>query len=163
MRITALEEYGLRCLVHVAKQQDGTPISAQTIADLEKLSLPYAQKILRALAQGDLVEARRGVHGGYVLSRPAERITVGDAVRVLGGVFDVQHVCDRYAGESCPHDSNCVVRPIWGHIAAFVARTLDNISLALLLDDEKAVESYLKMVAPIPPEQFCPVGETPAS
>ena len=99
MKITALEEYGLRCLIHVARQEPEQPISAQAIAELEGLSLPYTQKILRILSQGELIEARRGVHGGYVLARAVERISVGDAVRVLGGMFDIDEICERYTGE----------------------------------------------------------------
>ena len=160
VKITALEEYGLRCLLHVAKRPTEEPISAQTIADLAGLSLPYTQKILRTLAQGKLIEARRGVRGGYVLARPVERIAVGDAVRVLGGMFDVDEICDRYTGEleSCSHNCSCTIRPVWSHIAEFVVRTLDSVSIAVLMQDQEAVADYLERIAPMPAEMFCPVG-----
>ena len=160
MKITALEEYGLRCLVHVARQPEDEPISAQQIAERERLSLPYTQKILRILAQGDLILARRGVHGGYILARPVERISVGDALRVLGGMIDIEEICDRYTGEleSCSHACSCSIRPLWNHIAEFVARTLDNISIQVLLQDRASVAGYLERLAPKPTEKFCPVG-----
>jgi Rrf2 family iron-sulfur cluster assembly transcriptional regulator len=160
MKITALEEYGLRCLVHVARQRDAEPISAQQIAEREGLSLPYTQKILRILAQGELILARRGVHGGYILARPVERISVGDALRVLGGMIDIEEICERYTGEleSCSHACSCSIRPLWNHIAEFVARTLDNISIQVLLQDHASVAGYLERLAPKPTEKFCPVG-----
>jgi len=159
MKITALEEYGLRCLLHVARHPD-QPISAQTIAELEGLSLPYTQKILRILAQGKLIEARRGVHGGYVLTRSPERMSVGDAIRALGGMFDINEICERYTGEleSCAHGGECTLKPVWSHISEFVIRTLDNVSIAVLLNDQKAVSTFLKKLAPPPDEVFCPVA-----
>lgn len=158
MKITALEEYGLRCLLHVARHP-GEPISAQTIAEKEGLSLPYTQKILRILAQNDLIEAKRGVNGGYVLARSPDRISVGDAVRALGGMFDIDEICERYTGEltACAHECKCTLRPVWSHIAEFVVRTLDNVSIAVLLRDQNAVTNYLQKLAPPPDEVFCPV------
>ncbi len=160
MKITALEEYGLRCLIHVARQPEDEPISAQQVADREGLSLPYAQKILRILAQGDLILARRGVHGGYILAKPVERISVGDTLRVLGGMIDIEEICERYAGdrEACSHVCSCSIRPVWNHIAELVARTLDNISIQVLLQDHASVTGYLERLAPKPTEKFCPVG-----
>lgn len=160
MKITALEEYGLRCLLHVARQVDSDPISAQQIAEREGLSLPYTQKILRILSQGQLIEARRGVNGGYVLARPVERISVGDALRALGGMMDIDEICDRYTGElnNCSNKCACSIRPLWSHIADFVVRTLDNISIKVLLGDQDAVTGYLERLAPKPTEKFCPVG-----
>lgn len=160
MKISALEEYGLRCLIHVARQESDAPISAQQIAEREGLSLPYAQKILRILAQGDLIEARRGVNGGYVLARQVERISVGDVFRVLGGMMEIGDICERYTGElqSCSHTSGCSIKPLWSHISDFVVRTLDNISIKVLLQDHESVAGYLEKLAPKPTEKFCPVG-----
>lgn len=159
MKITALEEYGLRCLLHVARTGD-EPISAQMIAEREGLSLPYTQKILRILAQGELIEAKRGVHGGYVLTRSPERMSVGDAIRALGGMFDIGEICDRYTGElaTCTHGCDCTLKPVWTHISEFVIRTLDNVSIAVLLRDQKAVSIFLKKLAPPPEAVFCPVA-----
>ena len=51
MKISATEEYGLRCLLRVARQPAASPISAQQIAQLEGISTPYAQKLLRVLTR----------------------------------------------------------------------------------------------------------------
>ena len=94
------------------------------------------------------------------IARPVERISVGDAVRVLGGMFDVDEICVRYTGEldACSHGCDCAIRPVWSHISDFVVRTLDAVSIAVLLTDTAAVESYLSKVAPMPPEVVCPIG-----
>ena len=146
MKITALEEYGLRCLLRVAEQTQEKAISASDIADAEGLSLSYTQKILRVLSKGDLVEARRGANGGYVLARPASTMTVGDAIRVLGGIFDTKDICERHTGEleECANRCNCGIRPVWEHISAFVVATLDGITLEMLMHDDSEVVRHLR-------------------
>ena len=146
MKITAMEEYGLRCLLRVAEQGEGEAIAAPEIAEQEGLSLSYTQKIMRVLSKGDLVDSRRGVQGGYVLTRDAEEITVGDAIRVLGGIFEVEEICERHTGEfeECANRCNCGIRPVWAHISRFVVETLDGISLEVLMNDDTAVARHLQ-------------------
>ncbi len=145
MKITAMEEYGLRCLLRVAEQGEGDAIPAPEIAEQEGLSLSYTQKIMRVLSKGALVDSRRGVQGGYVLSRSADEITVGDAIRVLGGIFEVEDICERHTGEldECANRCNCGIRPVWAYISRFVVDTLDGVSLAVLMNDNTAVARHL--------------------
>ncbi|RAL25257.1 transcriptional regulator [Lujinxingia litoralis] len=145
MKITALEEYGLRCLLRVAEQPPGESISAQAVADLEGMSLPYTQKILRTLTQGGLIDSRRGAQGGFLLALPAEEISLGDVIRVLGGLFEVEDICERHTGEleRCARGCGCTIRPVWSFISRFVIETLDGISVAALLADEASVRRHL--------------------
>lgn len=146
MKVTALEEYGLRCLLRVAAQGDGEPVSAQTIAEREGLSLPYTQKILRILSMGGLIDSRRGAQGGFVLAAPASNISLGDAMRVLGGVFEIEDICDRHTGERsvCSNACNCSIRPVWIQLSNFIIRTLEGIPLSMLMANEQAVMRHLE-------------------
>jgi Rrf2 family protein len=145
MKITAVEEYGLRCLIRIAEHDQDDPVSAQTIAELEGLSVPYTQKIVRTLMKSDLVDSKRGAHGGYYPTRPVTDMTVGDAMRALGGFIEVEELCERHAGdrEVCSNFCNCTIRPVWAHISDFVMATMDQIPLSLLMEDEHAVKRFL--------------------
>ena len=146
MKITALEEYGLRCLLRVAERGPDDPISAREIADQEGLSLPYAQKIMRTLSDGGMVGAQRGAHGGYYLEASSDEISLGDVFRHLGGVLQLEDFCDNHTGqrETCAHADCCTIRPVWSHISKFLVRTLDSVPLSVLTDDEEqSVEEYL--------------------
>lgn len=158
MKITALEEYGLRCMLRVAEQPSGESISAQAVADLEGMSLPYTQKILRTLTQGGLIESRRGAQGGFLLASPAEEISLGDVIRVLGGLFVVEDICERHTGEleRCARGCGCSIRPVWSHISNFVIETLDGISVATLLADEASVRRHLRRQSPLHTERALP-------
>lgn len=159
MKISSLEEYALRCLLDVARLSGDGPVAAADVAELEHISLPYAQKVLRILADADLVESKRGVNGGYLLTRPIESISVGDVMRAVDGLFGVDDMCERHEGEGgCSHAGSCSIKPVWNHIAEFIARTLDSVSVAMLLKDGDAVARHLARVAPVPPEMICPVA-----
>ncbi len=148
MKISAVEEYGLRCLLRVAPYAEDDPVSAQTIAELEGMSIPYTQKILRVLTQGGLVDSKRGAHGGYFLVRPVDDISLGDVMRALGGFIEVEDLCERHTGELevCSNACNCTIRPVWTHISDFVMDTMDRIPLSVLTEDEHAVRRHLAML-----------------
>ena len=150
MKITSMEEYGLRCLLRVGRQSDGQPTSAQQIAEAEGLSLSYTQKIVRVLCAGGLLESQRGVQGGYFLARPAHEISVGDAIRILGGMIEIDQVCERHTGaqEVCSNAGNCSLRPVWGYLSEFIVRTFDAIPLDLLLREEANVANRLMQLVP---------------
>ena len=72
MKLTANEEYGLRCLVRIGYAGDGGSLTIPEISQAEGVSPAYAAKILRVLRKGGFVKAARGKEGGYTLARPAE-------------------------------------------------------------------------------------------
>ena len=145
MKITALEEYGLRCVLRVAQHGADEPISASAIAEMEGLSQPYTQKLLRQLSDSDVIGARRGPNGGYYLAAPLETISLGDVMRELGGMLELEEFCETHTGQKdvCSNACQCTIRPVWSHISTFLSQVLDNIPLEVLIEDEEAVERYL--------------------
>ena len=135
MKISALEEYGLRCLVQLAREGadpgGGTMLSARQIAEREGLSLEYTSQILATLRRAGLVASQRGVHGGFRLARPADEITVGELFRSCDGPI-AAGICDSYTGkrDTCMHESDCNVAPIWRELARRIYGFLDGIRIA---------------------------------
>ena len=74
MKISAQEEYGLRCLLQLARAEEGQSVSITEIAAAEGLSAPYVAKLLAILRQQGLIESERGRTGGYRLTAPAGEI-----------------------------------------------------------------------------------------
>jgi Rrf2 family protein len=166
VKVSALEEYGLRCILRVAADYQGeTPMTAGEVAEAESISVPYAQKILRLLSRADLIESRRGVGGGYTLARQPERITVGDVIRALDATFETSDVCTRHTGEDdvCAHSGSCAILPMWNFIEDFISRTLDNLPLSTLLNGTEAVSTKLGNSLNQPDrEMYCPVADISA-
>ena len=73
MHLSAQEEYGLRCLVQLARHVGEEPMRIQEIARAEGLSSEYVAKLMRILRNGNLVDSTRGASGGYRLPQADER------------------------------------------------------------------------------------------
>ena len=150
MKITAQEEYGLRCLLRLAREPDGDPSTIPEIAAAERLSVPYVAKLMHILRQAELVDSNRGRTGGYTLARPAEEISLGEALAVLGEpLFVDPGYCDRHHGTeptegSCVHTTDCAVRAVWRSLGDMIAGVLHRVSLAELLAPESAMEKLLR-------------------
>ena len=145
MRITAKEEYGLRCILQLASARTGEPLTVAEIARREGLSYPYVEKLLWTLNRAGLAKSHRGMKGGYVLARPPEEISLGDVERALGGLWTTEDICDRYTGrrKTCIHDKDCYLRPVWKGITQYVAGVMDNIPISQILGKEKLVKLSL--------------------
>jgi len=144
MRITAQEEYGLRCLLQLATQPAGEPLTVREIARREGLSMAYVEKLLHLLSRAGLTRSVRGQSGGYCLSRAPEQISLGEIIRALGGFASDTEICTQFTGnlEHCVHEGNCGIRPLW-RVAFYIQNMLDRIPLSALLHDEHKVERDL--------------------
>jgi Rrf2 family protein len=146
MKISSQEEYGLRCLVQVARETGGGPLPISEIAMSEGLSVEYVGKLLMKLRKGGLVDSVRGKAGGYVLARPAEDITLKLVLDVLSEPIYDPGYCERFSGteETCVHVDECGIRPIWSIVNRFLANALDGVTIADLIESEILAKKRLK-------------------
>ena len=72
MKLSAQEEYGLRCLLRLAGAGEGQSLTIPEIGRAEALSIAYVAKLMRILRQGKFVKSVRGQTGGYTLARSPE-------------------------------------------------------------------------------------------
>ena len=165
MRITSTEEYGLRCVLHVARMADGQPVSAQAIARHEGLSVPYVQKLMRPLVDARILVALRGSKGGYRLGRRADKVSLAQIFRALDGWPEPDAICARHTGErdQCPHvQTSCSIRPVWEQLSGFLATVFESLTLDLLAGSGEHVEQALRAMLPVrsavPPSFDCPLG-----
>jgi Rrf2 family protein len=132
MRFSAAEEYGLRCLIALAREGADSQISITDIAEREGLSVAYVTKLLWTLRKAGLVDAARGRTGGFRIARPAEKITLYESLTVLGGpLIDPEH-CQKHGGQldECVHAGNCSLFTMLGSLAGFMRQVLSTTTLA---------------------------------
>jgi Rrf2 family protein len=146
MKITAQEEYGLRCLLQLARA--GSSLSIAEIASAEELSVPYVAKLLAVLRQEGFIESARGRSGGYHLAIPPEEIRLGKLLEVLGEpLFDEVEHCQRYAGtetDTCVHLGSCTLRSLWQTLEEWMRHTLNQLTLADLLQSGHRITGLLR-------------------
>lgn len=145
MKITSVEEYGLRCLVQLASHShENRPVAISEIAKAEGLSVQYVGKLMHELRRGGLITSVRGIHGGFTLARPPQDISIADVFAVLGGET-AAHICSKYSGnqKECVHLGGCSIRSVWAFIMNQVNDVLAGISLADLAQSEDSCSSKL--------------------
>ena len=138
MKVSALQEYGLRCLLQLAKNGSAGPVSAEEISKKELLSSAYVEKILQKLAKAGFVKSIRGTKGGYVLISLPEDISIGHLMRVVDG-SPISELCAHFSGhsEECTHISSCGIRPLWANIYKYIYDVLDKTSLRDRMKEER--------------------------
>ncbi|MCL4782411.1 MAG: Rrf2 family transcriptional regulator [Bryobacterales bacterium] len=138
MKLSAQEEYGLRCLLRVAKAEKDDCQTIPQISAAEGLTTHHVAKLMRILRRGDFVKSTRGQAGGYTLSRPAEEITVLQVLNALGGPVFGTRFCERHTGTAavCRNYKECTIRCLWKTIQNYLDDLLGQTTLHDLLENE---------------------------
>ena len=127
MKLSPIEEYGLRCLLQLARRSSEQPVTIRTIAEGEGLSTAYVGKLMFLLQRAHLVHSTRGVQGGYVLAKAPETLTLAEIFHALEPV-DLEDVCDKFTGteSACVHSGGCSIKHVWkglnDHINGYLSK-----------------------------------------
>jgi len=141
MKISAQEEYGLRCLLQLAMLKADESLTLPQIAEREGISQANAGKLMWLLNKAGFVQATRGTKGGYTLSRPAQEIRLNEVIKVLDADVLNKH-CENYTGilDTCVHKGDCGIRPVIVGLHEIVENALSQITLAQLVGSEAKVD-----------------------
>ena len=147
MKISAQEEYGLRCLVQLANLKEGETLTLPQIAEREGISTANAGKLMWLLNRAGFVQSTRGTKGGYFLSRPAGEIRLSEIIKVLDEDVLAKH-CESYTGvlDSCVHKGDCGIRPVIVGLHEIVENALSQIRLSQLVGDERSVDAMFHQI-----------------
>ena len=147
MKISAQEEYGLRCLVQLATLADGESLTLPQIAEREGISPANAGKLMWLLNKAGFVQATRGTKGGYSLARPATEIRLNEVIKVLDADVLNKH-CESYTGvlDTCVHKGDCGIRPVIVGLHEIVENALSQITLAQLVGSESSVDATFHQI-----------------
>ncbi|MBE3584046.1 MAG: Rrf2 family transcriptional regulator [Limnochordaceae bacterium] len=140
MRISTRGEYGLRAMVELALYQGQGPLALNVIAQRQGISEPYLEQLMGTLRKAGLVNSVRGAQGGYELSRPAAKVTVGQVLRALEGPI-IPSECLTEDGEFvCVQMEECATRLLWRKLQEAIDSVVDAITLADLADEQRRLQ-----------------------
>ena len=128
MRITTKGCYGLRAMVELARSYGGPPVLMRTIAEKHSISRKYLHALLTSLRLSGVVRSVRGSGGGYILSRPPDRIMVSDVLRALEGSLNFADCVSD--ANLCERSGACVSHMLWIELSSAIERHLERLSLA---------------------------------
>jgi Rrf2 family protein len=128
VRVSAKADYAVRASVELAAGYDAGPMKGDQIAAAQDIPVRFLENILGDLRNGGIVESRRGVEGGYLLSRPADEIALADVIRAVDGplanVGGARPEALTYEGAAEP------LRDIWVAVRAALRGVLEETTVA---------------------------------
>lgn len=140
MRITTWAEYGVICALHLARRTEKGPATGRQIAAQERLPADYVEQILLRLRRAGVITSTRGAHGGYMLARPPEEISIRSVIHASElETFDLHCLSHPVEEDRCNASHNCSIRPVWMLLQRKIDDVLEGVCLADLLHEEPVV------------------------
>ncbi len=110
MLLTRASEYALLSL-NIIKNAD-KPKGAEQLSI--ELSIPksFLAKILQSLAKADILESKKGAHGGFVMIKKSSEISIAQIIIAAEGKTPAVFDCTQYS-TTCPNGSigMCSISP----------------------------------------------------
>ena len=111
IRLAKLTDYGLLLMTTMARKTANSVHNARDLAEITRLPLPTATKVLKQLLQSGLLTSHRGINGGYSLAKDPSEISLEEIIAAIEGPIaltecstDVTGICD--LERSCPIKTN---------------------------------------------------------
>jgi Rrf2 family protein len=135
MKLSTRSRYGVRLMTNLAIHYGESPVFLKDIAKDEEISEKYLGQIIIPLKAKGFINTFRGAHGGYVLSKSPEKISLKDLVESLEGSFlSIDCLTD---STNCSRSSQCVTKDVWTKMDRLMSNYLDSITLADLVKKHK--------------------------
>jgi Rrf2 family transcriptional regulator, iron-sulfur cluster assembly transcription factor len=126
MQITNSAYLAVECMAHLTGCTFDRPGKTLWLAQAIHRSVSYTEALMARLRRAGLVTAKKGSGGGYVLSRPADRITIAEIFKA----FDEPRAAA--AGPGAKDDAGDMpnTEALWDSLRSTVLLFLGGISLA---------------------------------
>lgn len=140
LKISTKGRYGIRLMLTLALNDGNGNMPLKEIAKEQGISEKYLEQIINPLTKNGLVKSFRGSQGGYSLSMSADKITVGQILRILEGSLSPVSCVD----DGCEKMETCSSISLWNKIKESVDNVVDNYTLQDMVDEYNRKNSTLK-------------------
>lgn len=136
MLISTKGRYGLRSMADLVINAQKEPVPLRAIAERQGISESYLEQVFALLRKAGLVKAIRGSYGGYVLTRPAQEITVGEVLEALEGPLTLANCANVGTTIECDKMDTCLTMSFWKELSAKMDEVLSATTLQDLVNKE---------------------------
>jgi Rrf2 family protein len=140
MRLSTKGRYGLRALLDLAVNSEGSHVSLYNIADRQKISVNYLEQVFSTLRKSGIVRSIKGAQGGYMLDVNPASIKVGDILRNLEGSLSV---VDDEPEENIGSMERCIRAKVWNRLNESINNVIDSITLQDLITEYRHSANYM--------------------
>ena len=135
MKLSTRGRYGVRLMLDLALHYGEGPIFLKDIAERQGISGKYLWQLINPLKAMGLISSQRGAHGGYILGKAPESISVKEILQILEGSLCLVDCVDNPA--LCERSLSCISRDIWGEASKNMQQTLEDTTLAAMVERQK--------------------------
>jgi Rrf2 family transcriptional regulator, cysteine metabolism repressor len=135
-------DYALLILAYLDQKREGG--CAREIADRYGLSKGFVANILKLLCHAEFVTSHRGVKGGYVMSRPAEQVSLAELMEALDEGFHLAE-CTRSSAmsDTCTIAAVCPVNGAIADVHRRIRDLLRGVTLAEVIRPRSPVNAAI--------------------
>ncbi len=141
MSVSSKCYYALRAIYALAEHTGSEPMKIAQIAEQEQIPVRFLEVILGQLKGGGFVQSRRGAEGGYLLGRPADRITVGEVMRYVDGPIAPVDCVSVWRPKECDFHGACHFFGFWGRVRQAISDVVDHTTFADLVRENRERET----------------------
>jgi Rrf2 family iron-sulfur cluster assembly transcriptional regulator len=160
MRLTTKGRFAVTAMMDLALRGDDGPVALASVSERQKISLSYLEQLFGKLRRYSLVDSVRGPGGGYCIARPLNTVTVADIVRAVDEPLDATQCGGR---ENCLDDHRCMTHDLWAALNAKMYDYLTSVTLADLVERQRAKEAKTGSAAVIEDRRIGPQPRTRAT
>ena len=113
-----------------ARRQDAGWVTVQAIAGAQRIPAKFLEQILLTLKRARYVRSMKGQRGGYVLARPAGKITLAEVIRLFDGALAPTESVSRYFYEPTPIEKEKALLRVFKEIRDQVSARLEGTTIA---------------------------------
>lgn len=135
MKLSTRGRYGVRMMMDLALHHGEGPVLLKDIAQRQGISEKYLWQLINPLKTAGLVNSLRGAHGGYILGKAPDAISLKEVLQVLEGPLCLVDCVDNPS--LCDRASSCISRDIWGEASKNMLQTLAGTTLAGMVEKQK--------------------------
>ncbi len=128
MKLSKKTLYAILLILAIAKNGANENVTMKEIAEKEHISVKFLEQIVNVLCKAGFVRSRRGSRGGYRLSKPADKYTLGSIIRVMEGTADLDYTEE--------------LKPLAGFLKGLcnaVNSYMDSVTISDLIEEEKII------------------------
>jgi len=127
--LSSTSKYALRALLELAALPEGANMMGKDLSRLAEVPPNYLSKILWALGGEGIIEATRGVRGGYRLKQQPRDISLMDIVKLFDKPRSRQS-CFLHDTRQCSEAEPCAAHQAWVGVGESNRRFLETTTLA---------------------------------
>ena len=136
MKLTSKGRYAVMAMADLAKNNVTDPTSLTEISLRQGISVAYLEQLFLRLRKNNLVQSARGPSGGYMLTKPPEKIKLLSIISAVDEKIKTVK-CKKESKKGCNGKSiKCITHNLWDDLEVHINKFFENNTLTDILFKE---------------------------